>query len=105
MGGESTIDFIFYLGGGSFFLYIISEIMCGLSFICLCQSFFIHTKIFMSWFAFPDGDLDLDNLNGKKSYHQITAYIQSKIANIMFALELSALLKGMEKILPFLLKT
>ncbi len=45
----------------------------------------------------PEGGIQFDNLDGKKSYSAWTAYGQSKMANILFAKELGKKLGGTKK--------
>jgi len=45
----------------------------------------------------PDGGIQFDNLDGKKSYAPWTFYGQSKIANILFAKQLAKRLGGTKK--------
>ena len=42
----------------------------------------------------PDGGIEFDNLDGSKGYDPTKAYGQSKLANALFALELSERLRG-----------
>lgn len=45
----------------------------------------------------PRGGIQLDNLDGKKGYRGVTAYGQSKLANILFAKELSRRFEGTKR--------
>jgi NAD(P)-dependent dehydrogenase (short-subunit alcohol dehydrogenase family) len=42
----------------------------------------------------PGPDFDYDNLKGEKSFHPLTAYRNSKLANLWFAAELARRLRG-----------
>lgn len=44
--------------------------------------------------SFPDGDIDLEDLNLEKTYTPLKAYQQSKLANVLFSSELARKLKG-----------
>lgn len=44
--------------------------------------------------AHENGKIDFDNLNSEQSYSKFTAYAQSKLACLMFSLELNRRLKG-----------
>ena len=45
-------------------------------------------------FFTPEGGIDFDNLDGAKSYHPWRAYGRSKLANVLYAAELSRRLEG-----------
>lgn len=48
----------------------------------------------VSSLAHSMGKINFEDLNSEKSYHPVKAYVQSKLANVLFTRELAAKVKG-----------
>ena len=54
----------------------------------------VHVGSAAAYLRVPEGGIDFDSLRGEKSYSRLQKYGQSKLANILFSLQLSRILRG-----------
>jgi NAD(P)-dependent dehydrogenase (short-subunit alcohol dehydrogenase family) len=54
----------------------------------------VHVGSAAAYLRVPDGGIDFHSLRGEKSYSRLKKYGQSKLANILFSLQLSKMLAG-----------
>ena len=54
----------------------------------------VHLGSAAAYLRVPEGGIDFDSLRGEKSYSRLQKYGQSKLANILFSLQLSRILQG-----------
>jgi NAD(P)-dependent dehydrogenase (short-subunit alcohol dehydrogenase family) len=54
----------------------------------------VHVGSAAAYLRVPDGGIDFHSLRGEKPYSRLQKYGQSKLANILFSLQLSKMLKG-----------
>ena len=59
-----------------------------------CLKFLISIFVFINYILLLVGSINWDDLNSEKSYSPFRVYAQSKLANVLFSLELSKRLAG-----------